>query len=65
MSSLSDELDRIEEEYGWAPMKIACDGGCGTKLTRHDERYSQKTGECQMVMLLCPQCAKDAGWINE
>jgi len=63
--SLSDALDEVEEELGLEPLSLDCDGNCGERLTRHDESYSRRVGECQMHMLLCPECAKDAGWIDE
>ena len=63
MTSLSEALDRIEEEYDLEPMGVSCDGGCGTKLTRHDERYSRFVEP--MWMVLCPECAEEAGWLDE
>jgi len=61
--SLSDALDRVEERLGLEPIGISCDGGCGEKLTRHDERYSRMVQPMRMV--LCPNCAEEAGWLDE
>ena len=63
--SLSDALDQVEAELGIDPIGIHCDGGCGRKLTRYDERYSRRVGDCDMLMILCPECAMEAGWIDE
>jgi hypothetical protein len=63
--SLSDALDEVEAELGLEPITVSCDGNCGTELSRKDESYSQRVGDCEMLMLLCPQCAEEAGWINE
>lgn len=61
--SLSEQLDEIEERLGIEPLGVSCDGGCGTKLTRNDERYSRMVEP--MVMILCPECAEKAEWIDE
>lgn len=64
--TLSEALDQVESELGLDQIAITCDGSdCDEQLTRHDESYSQRVGECQMMMLLCPECAEDAGWIDE
>jgi hypothetical protein len=64
--TLSEALDQVEDELGLEPIGIGCDGhDCDKKLTRHDESYSQRVGECQMFMVLCPDCAEKAGWVDE
>jgi Zn finger protein HypA/HybF involved in hydrogenase expression len=60
--NLSDFNEVIEEELDLEPVEIQCDG-CSNRFTRHDESYSRYVEP--MWMLLCPQCAEDAGWIEK
>ena len=61
--NLDETIDYLTEKYDMKPLEMRCDGGCGRRLTRNDERYSRFVEP--MWMLLCPECAADAGWIDE
>lgn len=60
--NLSEQLDVLEDELGIEPLEMQCDG-CTNTFTRHDERYSRYVEP--MVMVLCPTCAKQAGWLDD
>ena len=61
--SVSKLLDEIQEELGIdGGVEANCDG-CATSLSQEDESYSEYIDP--MVMVLCAECAEDAGWLDE